>query len=84
MRVRRRLEQLGHNLAQAPAEELDSVKKDMEIEVLERDKRDSQRSVAPTVAAEDAILIDNSAQTLTEVVQNMYDAVANRGLICKR
>jgi CMP/dCMP kinase len=37
-------------------------------EVLERDRRDSTRPVAPLVRAPDAVLVDSSARTIDEVV----------------
>ncbi len=36
--------------------------------LLERDTRDSNRSVAPLVAAEDAVVVDSSSQSLDEVI----------------
>lgn len=89
VRVRRRLAQLGYETYEAALarglteNELNSLKKDIEIEIIERDARDCQRAIAPTVAAADAVTIDNSSQTLTQVVQCMYDAVASRGLIAR-
>lgn len=79
VRVARRLQQLGLSDNQH-TESIDEIKRNIEIEILERDARDSTRKVAPTVAAEGAILVDNSAKTLTDVVQYMYDAVAKRGV----
>ncbi len=79
IRVKRRLTQLGYDLSDQTLD-LKSLKKEMEREIVERDQRDSQRAIAPTRAADDAIIVDNSAQTLTEVVESMYHAVAKRGL----
>ena len=47
-------------------------KVDMQKEILERDQRDSARAVSPTIAASDAILIDNSSGSLNEVVEKIY------------
>lgn len=81
IRVQRRIAQLhGPEALKDPAL-MSRIKRDIEIEVLERDKRDSEREVAPAKPADDAILIDNSAETLTLVIQNMYDAAASRGLV---
>lgn len=41
-----------------------------------RDQRDQERSIAPTLAAEDAVIVKNMGQTLTQVVQKMYDSAA--------
>jgi len=79
VRVKRRLSQLGYEPS-LDGVRVNCLKEDIEIEIDERDRRDSERSTAPTVAAADAIIVDNSSQTLTVVVQSMYDAVANKGL----
>ncbi len=47
-------------------------------EIAERDKRDAERDICPVKPASDAILVDNSTQPLTEVVNNMYDSVRSR------
>ena len=78
MRIERRLLQLQSELRISNGDTLNSLKKQIEMEILDRDERDSKRLISPTVAAPDAIIIDNSRQTLTEVVQNMYDAVLKR------
>jgi cytidylate kinase len=44
-------------------------------EVVERDRRDSTRPVAPLVRAPDAVLVDSSAQTIDEVVETMVHHV---------
>ena len=67
-RVKRRLAQLG--LSEGDNGDLASQ---IEREIIERDKRDSERAIAPTVAAKDAIWVDNSTLPLPEVVQNMYE-----------
>ncbi len=80
IRVQRRVLQLFGDINKLSEDERNQLKRKIEIEILERDKRDSERALAPTVAARDAVMIDNSRQTLTVVVQNMYDAVLARGL----
>ena len=77
-RINRRIKQLHGDTSKFSPDELTRIKKEIEIEVLERDLRDSQRALAPTVPAADAILIDNSHLPLTQVVKNMYDFVANQ------
>lgn len=47
-------------------------------EMAERDRRDAEREVSPTKPASDAILVDNSSQSLTETVQYMYDLAVSR------
>ncbi|MDC0358934.1 (d)CMP kinase [Oligoflexia bacterium] len=78
VRLERRLKQLVADLGVTDPEELKLLKEKMKIEILERDQRDLLRNVSPAIQADDAILIDNSSQTLTKVVENMYDAVAKR------
>ena len=80
IRVARRLRQLSDAAGQ-DAKKLELLKKTMEQEIIERDKRDTERAVSPTVPATDAIVIDNSAQSLTETVQTMYALASQRGLI---
>ena len=80
VRVARRLKQLSGSLGQ-DAKKLELLKKTMEQEIIERDRRDTERAVSPTIPATDAIVIDNSAQSLTETVQTMYALASQRGLI---
>jgi len=80
VRLARRLKDFQESARAGDARQLDLLKEDLKKEVLERDERDSQREVAPTKPAEGAIIIDNSTQTLTKVLESMYDAVSDRGL----
>ena len=65
--IRRRedLERAGHRV------ELD----ELEREIVERDKRDSTRSVGPLRKVEDAMLIDTTHMTVEQVVQTIADRV---------
>lgn len=47
-------------------------------EIRERDHRDASRDVAPMVPAEDAVLVDSSAQTLEQVVDLLAALVERR------
>jgi cytidylate kinase len=72
-RARRRYQQLrakGENVS------LPRLLEDIE----ERDARDSSRSVAPLVPAEDAIVIDSSTMPITDVFDTVMRAVKHRGL----
>lgn len=80
-RIKRRIAQLYGDTSKFTEKKLNLLKKQVKIEIIERDRRDQERDISPTKPAKDSIMIDNSSQTLTEVVQNMYDAVTNRGLI---
>ena len=77
-RAKRRLAQIDNNIV--PANQASLVEK-IEQEILERDKRDQKRSLSPAIPAPDAIIIDNSAQTLTQVVKIIYDLLLKQGLV---
>lgn len=47
-------------------------------EMNERDTRDSSRAIAPTAAAEDAVLFDNTGMTLEESVAHVLDLVKEK------
>ncbi len=47
-------------------------------EIRERDHRDASRDIAPMVPANDAVLVDSSAQTLEEVVDSLAKLVEIR------
>lgn len=50
-------------------------------DIQERDERDSNRSIAPLVPAEDAIVIDSSATPITEVFERVMFEVKQKGFI---
>lgn len=74
-RVRRRLSQLGYSDA------TDTAATMIQKEIIDRDRRDEERALAPARPAQDAVIVDNSSRSLTEVLQGMYDAASERGLI---
>jgi len=80
VRLARRLKDFEETAPVKEARPLDLLKADLKKEVLERDERDSKRELAPTKPAEGAIIVDNSTQTLTKVLDYMYAAVSARGL----
>lgn len=47
-------------------------------EVVQRDKQDSERAVAPLRQADDAVLVDSSTRTIIEVVDFIVDEVESR------
>ena len=47
-------------------------------EISERDKRDTQRRVSPTLPAQDAVIVDNSSKPLEQVLELMVKAVEKR------
>jgi cytidylate kinase len=44
----------------------------LSLEIAKRDRRDSTRSVAPLVAAADAIVLDSTALSAAEVADEVY------------
>ncbi|MCB0332097.1 MAG: (d)CMP kinase [Bdellovibrionales bacterium] len=80
VKVERRLAQLieaGHGKSE---NERNLLKEKMKIEIHERDVRDAERNLAPTLQTEDMEVVDNSSQPLEKVVQNMYNLVTARGI----
>lgn len=71
VRAQRRFGQLSAKNLQG-SETVESISRDLEA----RDKRDAERVVAPTKPAEGAVIIDNSAAPLTQVVEKMYSLAA--------
>ena len=80
-RASRRLAQLIAQRGDINAHEKQKIERDLELEIVERDRRDKTRLVSPTVPAADAIELDNSSKTLTEMVEAMYSAASSRGLV---
>ncbi len=80
VRIKRRLSQINYDQEGADVE-LNSLKQNMEVEIIERDRRDIERENSPTIPAIDSIRINNSKESLTEVVERMYDFVSKRGLV---
>jgi cytidylate kinase len=50
-------------------------------QILERDKRDSERSVAPLIPASDSILIDTSDLSIAGMTKRVLDLVAEKDLV---
>lgn len=74
-RARRRNAQ---NIANGLPDEYQSVLAD----VLRRDHLDSSRAVSPLRAAEDALIVDTSSMTESEVVTHLEDLVVQRAGAC--
>ncbi len=73
-RARRRYQQL---LAKGENVSLPRLLEDIE----ERDARDSSRSVAPLLPADDAIIVDSTATPIPDVFEQVMEKVRERGLI---
>ena len=69
----RRLEQILKNRSKDQQINPDLVREELRIEIEERNQRDKNRKIAPTIPAEGALIVDNSQQTLTEVVNYVYN-----------
>ena len=76
-RARRRFLELREK---GVAAELSEIERDME----ERDKCDSERSAAPLKQAEDAILLDSSDLTIDEVVERIEGLLQEKGLLAEK
>ncbi len=76
IKIKRRIKQLseGKNLTR---EEFEKLSNEMRIEIIERDVRDENRNVAPTIPAKDAIIIDNSCDGIEGTINNMVDIIKN-------
>ncbi len=68
VRLQRREVQMQANLSSA----------DSSREIMERDQRDTERAVAPTKAAADAVVVDNSLETFEKVAEHVYQLVQSR------
>lgn len=81
VRVERRLEQFRR---EGKLEQIGSdpqtLRKNVELEIKARDRRDRERALAPTKPASDAIIVDNSRQTLTLVVDRLYSLALSKGV----
>ena len=54
---------------------------DLAAEIQERDERDRTRSASPLVPARDAVVIDSTAFSIKEVVDQVLQAARERGLV---
>lgn len=75
---RRAVQRQGGDLAKdgsAVADEAEA--KAIEAELIERDRKDSTREVAPLVAAADAVQIDSTALTVDEVCNKVSELIAD-------
>ncbi|MCH4158156.1 MAG: (d)CMP kinase [Acidaminococcaceae bacterium] len=70
-RARRRYEELK---AKGQTVDLEQIKHDIAV----RDKKDSERELAPLKQAEDAVLVDTSALTIDQVVATILKLVRER------
>jgi CMP/dCMP kinase len=68
VRTRRRVQELA---ASGKEVAFDTVRAD----VMQRDKQDSERPIAPLKQAEDALLVDSSERSIDQVVEEMRRAV---------
>ncbi len=81
VRVERRLDQFRK---EGKLKDFDSdpqaLRKNVELEIKARDKRDRERPLSPAKPADDALIVDNSRQTLTLVVNQLYSLALSKGV----
>lgn len=53
-------------------------KKQIEINILDRDKQDQERALAPCIPASDSILYENTAVSLTQAIEDLYNLLSQR------
>lgn len=70
-------ERANRRFAELKAKGYEANLEQLKQEIADRDKRDSEREVAPLRQAEDAVLVDTTGQTIEEVVRQILE-------ICKR
>lgn len=75
-RARRRLEQLALAGRALPFEQVLA-------EVVERDRRDTERAAAPLRQADDAVALDTTGLTLEQVIDALASLAASRGLTAR-
>jgi cytidylate kinase len=80
IKVKRRIEQLLAKNPNISPEEKAELESQMQIEIHERDRRDQERGLAPSIKGADMILIDNSLRSIDEVLNEMLLEVRKRGL----
>ena len=50
---------------------------EIEAQIIERDKLDREREIAPLVIPENAIIVDSTGKTIEEVVNSMLNIIDN-------
>lgn len=74
IRMRRRADQLR-------SQGTDVDEQDLLAQIIQRDKDDSERAVAPLKKASDAVYIDSSYKSAEEVISLMHDHILSSGYI---
>ena len=77
IRAYRRLVQLDPNATELPKDIREVRVKQIEIDILERDKRDQTRANAPCIPAKDAKIYQNTRQSLTQAIDDLYHLVSS-------
>lgn len=70
-KVQRRMAQLMEREPKMPTSKQEDLAQKMKIEIHERDKRDQERGLAPSVKSSEMVLIDNSTKTTDAVLEEM-------------
>ncbi|MCI5066491.1 (d)CMP kinase [bacterium] len=74
-KVERRIEQIVRKEGSPSPERLEEIRRSMKVEIHERDTRDQERALAPTVCSAEMIRIKNTGRSLEEVFQEMLAAL---------
>jgi cytidylate kinase len=77
IRAFRRLVQLEPKATDLPKDIFDERIKQIEFDILERDKRDETRTYAPCVPAKDAKIYQNTRESLTQAIDDLYHLVSS-------
>ncbi len=75
-------ERAKRRLKQNQEKGIDSSYKEVLQNIIDRDKRDSNREIAPLKQADDAIYLDSTNLSIEEVVEKITDII-KRCLVCK-
>jgi cytidylate kinase len=81
IKVARRMQQIVGKEGNVTEERRAQLEQDMKIEIHERDRRDQERGLAPSVMADDMVRIENGEQSIQEVLDEMLSVVRDRGLL---
>lgn len=79
VKVARRLQQFMEKEAGMSGERRQALEQSMQKEIFDRDRRDQERGLAPTLRTNDMIVIDNSVRPIEEVVAEMSKVLESRG-----
>lgn len=77
-KVARRLQQIIAQEGEISIERRRELEQQMQIEIHERDRRDQERGLAPTIRSDDMVLIENSGRSIEVVLAEMVSIVHSK------